>query len=79
MHGREAIKQFIAGFTAGFDGIDFQMTEIRTNVYERAHRLCTALMAADPAAGDGVFEVIDGRIAAWRDYFDLATVTSAFG
>jgi limonene-1,2-epoxide hydrolase len=27
----------------------------------------------------GVFEVRDGRIAAWRDYFDLATVTAAFG
>jgi limonene-1,2-epoxide hydrolase len=26
----------------------------------------------------GVFEVVDGKIAAWRDYFDLATVTSAF-
>ena len=25
MHGREAIKEFIAGFTAGFDGIDFQI------------------------------------------------------
>ncbi|MET0473326.1 MAG: limonene-1,2-epoxide hydrolase family protein, partial [Mycobacterium sp.] len=24
----------------------------------------------------GVFEVRDGRIAAWRDYFDLATVTA---
>ena len=26
----------------------------------------------------GVFEVRDGRIAVWRDYFDLATVTAAF-
>ena len=26
----------------------------------------------------GVFEVVDGRIAAWRDYFDMATITSAF-
>lgn len=24
----------------------------------------------------GTFEVRDGRIAAWRDYFDLATVTA---
>ncbi len=22
-----------------------------------------------------MFEVVDGKIAAWRDYFDLATVT----
>lgn len=27
----------------------------------------------------GVFEVQDGRIRLWRDYFDLATVTSAMG
>jgi limonene-1,2-epoxide hydrolase len=26
----------------------------------------------------GVFEVRDGKIAVWRDYFDLATVTAAF-
>jgi limonene-1,2-epoxide hydrolase len=26
-----------------------------------------------------VFEVRDGQIAAWRDYFDIATVTAAFG
>ncbi|MEU0497799.1 limonene-1,2-epoxide hydrolase family protein [Mycobacterium sp. NPDC006124] len=24
----------------------------------------------------GVLEVRDGRISAWRDYFDLATVTA---
>jgi limonene-1,2-epoxide hydrolase len=27
----------------------------------------------------GTFEVVDGKIAAWRDYFDMATITSAFG
>jgi limonene-1,2-epoxide hydrolase len=27
----------------------------------------------------GVFEVRDGRIASWGDYFDMATVTAAFG
>jgi limonene-1,2-epoxide hydrolase len=26
----------------------------------------------------GVFEIKDARIAAWRDYFDMATITSAF-
>jgi limonene-1,2-epoxide hydrolase len=26
----------------------------------------------------GVFEVRDGRIAAWRDYFDMAAITKAF-
>jgi len=27
----------------------------------------------------GTFELADGRITAWRDYFDLAQVTAAFG
>ncbi len=27
----------------------------------------------------GIFEIADGRIAAWRDYFDLAQVTAMFG
>jgi limonene-1,2-epoxide hydrolase len=26
----------------------------------------------------GVFEVQDGKIAAWRDYFDMAAITKAF-
>ena len=26
----------------------------------------------------GVFEVRNDRIAAWRDYFDMAAITSAF-
>jgi limonene-1,2-epoxide hydrolase len=31
-----------------------------------------------PLPVTGVFEVVDGRIVAWRDYFDMATITSAF-
>jgi limonene-1,2-epoxide hydrolase len=26
----------------------------------------------------GTFEIVDGRIAAWRDYFDLGQVTAMF-
>lgn len=80
--GKEAIKGFLAIMLDGFDGIDFQvhrqlsrgdvvMNE-RTDVMRRTDggRLELPVM--------GVFEVRDGRIASWRDYFDLATVTSAF-
>lgn len=80
--GREAIKEFIAGFMAAFDGIDFQihrqldqgdvvMNE-RTDVMRKKGGGEVALPVM------GVFEVRDGRIAVWRDYFDLATVTAAF-
>ncbi|HEV7854456.1 MAG TPA: limonene-1,2-epoxide hydrolase family protein, partial [Mycobacterium sp.] len=32
-----------------------------------------------PLPVTGVFEIENGRIKAWRDYFDMATITSAFG
>jgi limonene-1,2-epoxide hydrolase len=82
VQGREAIKEFIAGFLAAFDGIDFQihrqvsgdgvvMNE-RTDVMRRKDG------SEIPLPVMGVFEVVDGRIAAWRDYFDMAAITSAF-
>lgn len=81
-HGRAAIREVISGFMAAFDGIDFKvhrqvsrgdvvMNE-RTDVMRRKDGGEIALPVM------GVFEVRDGRIAAWRDYFDLATVTNAF-
>ena len=84
--GREAIRDLIAGFTGGFHGIDFNvhrqvsdgsgqsrvvMNE-RTDVMRRKDGGEIALPVT------GVFEVRDGKIAVWRDYFDLATVTAAF-
>jgi limonene-1,2-epoxide hydrolase len=83
VQGREAIKEFIAGFTAGFDGIDFQVhrqvSDGNVVMNERTDVMHRKDGREIPLPVTGVFEVIDGRIAAWRDYFDLATVTSAFG
>ncbi|MDT5052287.1 MAG: limonene,2-epoxide hydrolase [Mycobacterium sp.] len=83
VQGREAIKDFIAGFTAGFDGIDFQVhrqvSDGNVVMNERTDVMHRKDGGEIPLPVTGVFEVIDGRIAAWRDYFDLATVTSAFG
>ncbi|HET7740949.1 MAG TPA: limonene-1,2-epoxide hydrolase family protein [Mycobacterium sp.] len=80
--GRDAIREFIGGFIAAFDGIDFTvpsqlasgdvvMNE-RTDVMRRKDGGEIALPVM------GVFEVRDGKIAVWRDYFDMATVTAAF-
>jgi limonene-1,2-epoxide hydrolase len=82
VQGREAIKEFIAGFLAAFDGIDFNvhrqvsdgaavMNE-RTDVMRRKDGGHIALPVM------GVFEVHGDRIAAWRDYFDMATIANAF-
>lgn len=80
--GREAIKQFIAGFTAAFDGIDFQIQRQISDgnmvMNERTDVMRRKDGAEMPLPVMGVFEVVDGQIAAWRDYFDMATVTSAF-
>lgn len=83
IHGRAAIKEFITRFTTGYDGIDFLvhrqvgdgglvMNE-RTDVLRRKDGTEVRLPVV------GVFEIADGRIAAWRDYFDLATFTKASG
>jgi limonene-1,2-epoxide hydrolase len=82
VHGREAIKEFIAGFVAAFGGLDFNvhrqvsdgtvvMNE-RTDVMHRKDGEDVSLPVM------GVFEVRDGKIAAWRDYFDMAAITKAF-
>jgi limonene-1,2-epoxide hydrolase len=83
LRGRESIRDFIAGFVAAFDGIDFKvhrqisdgalvMNE-RTDVLRRKDGGEIALPVV------GVFEVLNDRIAAWRDYFDMAAITSAIG
>ena len=81
VQGPEAIKEFIAGFLGVFDGIDFNvhrqisngalvMNE-RTDVMRRKDGGQVALPVM------GVFEVQGDRIAAWRDYFDMASIANA--
>jgi limonene-1,2-epoxide hydrolase len=81
--GLAAIRELLdTVILQGIDGIDFQvhrqvsqgdvvMNE-RTDVMRRTGGGLIELPVM------GVFEVRDGRIALWRDYFDLATVTAAF-
>ena len=82
VQGREAIKEFIAGFTAAFDGIDFQvhrqLSDGNLVMNERTDVMRRKGGGEIPPPVSGVFEVVDGKIAAWRDYFDMATITSAF-
>ena len=72
--GPEAIRTFIEGFLTGIDSVEFQLRAIaadgdvvlteRVDVFVApGRRLELPVM--------GTFEVRDGRIAAWRDYFDL--------
>lgn len=82
VQGRAAIEQFISEFTAMCHGIDFvvhrQVSDGNVVFNERTDimRLVNGNRVELPVVG--VFEIRDGRIAAWRDYFDMATVTAAF-
>ena len=72
--GRDAIKTFIAGFASGAKQIDFRVNNIvadgdvvlteRVDVFELPNGKVELPVM-------GTFEVKDGKIAAWRDYFDM--------
>ncbi|MCV7103740.1 SgcJ/EcaC family oxidoreductase [Mycobacterium palustre] len=82
VQGRDAIREFIAGFVAAFDGIDFnvhrQVGDGRVVMNERTDVMRRKGGGEIPLPVMGVFEVRDGKIAAWRDYFDMAAITGAF-
>lgn len=79
MHGKEAI---VAGIGAFLDG--------NTIVFETHHQVVDGNLVMNERTDTitmpdrtieipvmGVFELADGKIAAWRDYFDLATFTGS--
>jgi limonene-1,2-epoxide hydrolase len=72
--GRDAIRTTIEGFTAGVDQIEFKVTNIAASgnvvLTERVDVFVTGERSIElPVMG--TFEIVDGRISAWRDYFDL--------
>ncbi|MCQ4122075.1 nuclear transport factor 2 family protein [Rhodococcus tibetensis] len=84
--GRDAIREFVTGFVAAFGGIEFRvhrqvgsaggedgsgviMNE-RVDVFD-----INDTRVELPVVG--VFEIADGKIAAWRDYFDMAPIQAA--
>lgn len=75
--GREAMIAFLSGMTTDFDEVEFvvhrQTAAGGTVMNERSDRFRIGDAWIDlPVAG--VFEVgDDGRIALWRDYFDMQT------
>jgi limonene-1,2-epoxide hydrolase len=78
--GRDAVRATIESFLKGWQRAEFELLNIAatgdTVFTERVDRIDAGGKHADlPVAG--VFEVVDGKIRAWRDYFDLATYTRA--
>ncbi|HTT85764.1 MAG TPA: limonene-1,2-epoxide hydrolase family protein [Acidimicrobiales bacterium] len=76
--GIEATIAFIEGFFGMCEGMDIETNHlaVRDNVV-LTERVDTFRVgdAVAPLPVMGTFEIRDGKIAAWRDYFDMAQVT----
>jgi limonene-1,2-epoxide hydrolase len=80
VRGRAKVEQFIRGFTANWTETRWELISIGAvgdRVYaERVDRTKTRQGDVDlPCLG--VFEMEDGKIREWRDYFDLGTFMNA--
>jgi limonene-1,2-epoxide hydrolase len=80
--GRENVEAFIRAFAATWTRTDW---EIRTLaevgdvvIAERVDRTQAGDKSVDLPC-TGVFEMREGQIACWRDYFDLGTYQRAMG
>jgi len=84
--GREAIAKYIASFirpgAPGIEGIEFRVINIAANgpvvMTERVDVFKLPGKSFElPVMG--IFEVSDGKINGWRDYFDMNQFTSRMG
>ena len=78
IQGKDAIKGVIEQFMAPFERAEFEVTHIAAAgdvvLTERIDRFLGADKKVELQVM-GTFEIRDGKIAAWRDYFDLAAWT----
>ncbi len=77
IQGKDAIKGMIEQFMAPFERCDWEIKHIAADgnsvLTERIDRFIGAKTVELPVMG--AFEIRDSKIAAWRDYFDLAVWT----
>jgi limonene-1,2-epoxide hydrolase len=80
LEGREAIRAFLTGFLSGVDTAEFRILHQVTGgdivMNERVDVFRTTQGREGAFQVAGIFEIRDGKIAAWRDYFDMAQVTA---
>ena len=80
--GRENIERMIAGFIASWTHTEWEVLNLVSVgdlvIAERLDRTQAGEKGVDlPCAG--VFELEDGKIKVWRDYFDMATYARGMG
>ncbi|MEQ9142933.1 MAG: limonene-1,2-epoxide hydrolase family protein [Parvibaculaceae bacterium] len=78
--GRDNVKAFIAGFAKDWTSTEWDLLNILADgdivITERLDRTKVGDKPVDlPCAG--IFEMQDGKIKVWRDYFDLSTYMNA--
>lgn len=78
--GRAAVRAFIAGFIRDWTATTWEIVSLTaagdTVVAERVDHITAGDKSVDlPCCG--VFQMRDGAIAVWRDYFDLQTYITA--
>lgn len=78
--GRENVERLIAAFVKDWTETDWEVVALVADgdlvIAERVDRTKAGDKAVDlPCVG--VFEMQDGRIKVWRDYFDMGTYVKA--
>jgi len=72
--GPEQIRATIEGFSGGVEKIEFIVDAIAADggtVLTERRDIFTFANGVIDLPVMGTFEVVDGKIAAWRDYFDM--------
>lgn len=83
INGKPAMREAVAGFMAAVDGCDWQVHAIAANgntvMTERTDAFAMKGGRRAAIRVMGTFELdSEGKIAAWRDYFDMAEFTREF-
>ncbi len=80
VQGRNNIQQFIAGFIRPWESTDWEIISLLADGdMVMVERLDKTIVAGSPINLPcfGYFELQDGKITVWRDYFDLSTYSDA--
>ncbi len=78
--GRQPIEEFIRGFAGSWTQTDWEILTIAETgnvvLAERVDRTRMGDKSVELPC-TGIFEIREGKIAVWRDYFDLGTYVRA--
>ena len=80
VQGRDNIQQFVTAFSQSWESTDWEIISLLAEGdVVMVERLDKTVVAGSPVNLPcfGYFELENGKIKIWRDYFDLATYTDA--